>query len=167
MNVENGTPWKSTSVAVALPIFVMQTGNGANCRKKSNVAVTACTCLIVSVVSCLGAWRCFTRSLPSCVLHKTLRSAHLDRQSVRISSMGRSRESWRKKYWSWRSDRDSQPVGMVKLKNASILRKYGSICMGERQEFILQIEEYSSLYIENSPYHLNTFLLFLFSYQAL
>ena len=132
MNVENGTPWKSTTVAVALPIFVMQTGNGANCRKKSNVAVTACTCLIVSVVSCLGAWRCFTRSLPSCVLHKTLRSAHLDRQSVRISSMGRSRESWRKKYWSWLSDNDCQSVGRDKLKNASILRKYGSICMGEK-----------------------------------
>ncbi len=26
MNVENGTPWKSTSVAVALPIRVMRTG---------------------------------------------------------------------------------------------------------------------------------------------
>lgn len=35
---------------------------------------------------------------------------------------------------------------------------------GKRQEVILQIEECSSLYIENSPYHLNTFLLFLFSY---
>ena len=29
---------------------------------------------------------------------------------------------------------------------------------GKRQEVILKIEEYSSLYIENSPYHLNTFL---------
>ena len=29
---------------------------------------------------------------------------------------------------------------------------------GKRQEVILQIEECSSLYIENSPYHLNTFL---------
>ena len=26
MNVENGTPWKSTSVAMALPIRVMRTG---------------------------------------------------------------------------------------------------------------------------------------------
>ena len=29
---------------------------------------------------------------------------------------------------------------------------------GKRQEVIFQIEECSSLYIENSPYHLNTFL---------
>ena len=61
MNVENGTPWKSASMALALPILEMRTGNGANCRKKSNEAVAVCTCLMVSVASCLGAWRCFTR----------------------------------------------------------------------------------------------------------
>lgn len=42
-----------------------------------------------------------------------------------------------------------------------------AFCMGKRQEVILQIEECSSLCIENSPYHLNTFLWHLFSYQAL
>ena len=58
MNVENGTPWKSAAMAAALPILEIRTGNGENWRKKSNEAVTACTCLIVSVASCLGAWRC-------------------------------------------------------------------------------------------------------------
>ena len=48
MNVENGTPWKSASMAVALPILVMRTGNGANCRKNSKDAVAACICLMVS-----------------------------------------------------------------------------------------------------------------------
>lgn len=61
MNIENGTPWKSASMAVALPILVMRTGNGANCRKKSNDAVATCTCLMVSVASRLGVCRCFTR----------------------------------------------------------------------------------------------------------
>ena len=41
--------------------------------EKDNDAVAACTCLIVCVVSCFGAWRCFTRQLPSCVLRNTLR----------------------------------------------------------------------------------------------
>lgn len=88
--------------------------------------------MIVSVVSCLGVWRCFTRQLPSCVLHNILRSAHLNRQNVSISSIGRSCESCVKKYRSWLSDSDCQSLGKDKLKNASILRKYGSICMGEK-----------------------------------
>ena len=88
--------------------------------------------MIVSVVFCLGVWRCFTRLLPSYVLHNTLRSAHLNRQRVSISSICRSCESCVKKYKSWLSESDCQSVGRDKLKNASILRKYGSICMGEK-----------------------------------
>lgn len=139
MNVENGTPWKSASMAVALPILVMRTSNGANCRKNSKDAVAACTYLIVSVVSCLGVCRCFTRKLPSCVLYNTLRSAHLNRQRVSISSIGRSCESCVKKYWNWLSDNDCQSVGRDKLKNASIQRKYGSICMDEKTKAFIRI----------------------------
>lgn len=51
--------------------------------------------------------------------------------------MGRSRESCVKKYRSWRSERDCQPGGRDKLKNASILRKYGSIGMGEKTSYFL------------------------------
>ena len=132
MNVENGTPWKSAAMAVALLILEMRTGNGANCRRKSNDAVATCTCLIVSVASCFCLCLRFTRQLPSCVLYNTLRSAHLNRQRVSISSISRSSESCVKKYWSWLSDSDCQSVGSDKLKNAFILRKYGSIWVGEK-----------------------------------
>ena len=65
--------------------------------------------------------------------------AHLNRQRVRISSTGISCESCVKKYRSWLSDSDCQSVGRDKLKNASILRKYGSICMGEKTKCYLLI----------------------------
>ena len=84
--------------------------------------------------------------------------AHLNRQRVRISSTGISCESCVKKYRSWLSDSDCQSVGRDKLKNASILRKYGSICMGEKTIsflkiypwlFLLIIKHYHNILIYN------------------
>ena len=57
---------------------------------------------------------------------------HLNRQRVRFSSIALSWERREKKKRSWRSDRDSLSLGRDKLKNASILRKYGSIWVGEK-----------------------------------
>ena len=44
-----------------------------------------------------------------------------------------------KKYLSWLSDSDCQSLGRDKLKNASILRKYGSICMDEKTKAFIRI----------------------------
>jgi len=76
----------------------------------------------------------------------------LNRQRVSISSIGKSCESCVKKYWSWLSDSDCQSLGKDKLKNASILRKYGSICMGEKTKIVFQIFEVL-LNSESSNFH--------------
>ena len=44
-----------------------------------------------------------------------------------------------KKYWSWLSESDCQSVERNKLENASILQKYGSICMDEKTKSFIRI----------------------------
>ena len=128
MNVENGTPWKSTSVAVALPIRVMRTGvvgKMAEVVQGTNGGLYLAdrqTRLFLGGVSTHDEVRAIGG-----VRHNIRRSAHLKRQSVRISSIGLSVASWRKKKRSCGSDKSAHDLGRDKSKNASILRKYGSI----------------------------------------
>ena len=58
--------------------------------------------------------------------------AHWHRHSAWISAMVLSVASWRKKKRRCGSDKSAHDLGSDKSKNASILRKYGSICMGEK-----------------------------------
>ena len=49
------------------------------------------------------------------------------------------RGCWRKKKRSCGSDKSAHDLGRDKLKNASILRKYGSICMDEKTKAFIRI----------------------------
>ena len=86
----------------------------------------------------------------------------------RYPKMGLSpRQLWNmKKFYLRYAGHDAKVLRAVALLPWYCESTEAFVC-GKRQEVILQIEECSSLYIENSPYHLNIFLLFLFSYQAL
>ena len=57
---------------------------------------------------------------------------HWHRHSVWISAIGLSVASWRKKKRSCGSDKSAHDLGRDKSKNASILRKYGSIVWLEK-----------------------------------
>lgn len=63
---------------------------------------------------------------------RTRTFAYWHRHIVWISAIGLSVASWRKKKRCRGSDKSAHDLGRDKLKNASILRKYGSICMGEK-----------------------------------
>ena len=49
------------------------------------------------------------------------------------------RGCWRKKKRSCGSDKSAHDLGMDKLKNASILRKYGSICMVRKDKLFILV----------------------------
>ena len=53
--------------------------------------------------------------------------------------MGLSVASWRKKKRSCGSDKSAHDLGRDKSKNASILRKYGSIWVGEKTRGLLNV----------------------------
>ena len=55
--------------------------------------------------------------------------------------MGLSVGSWRKKKRRCGSDKSAHDLGRDKSKNASILRKYGSICMGKKPRLFYNITE--------------------------
>ena len=83
----------------------------------------------VSVACCLPCWTRYTLPYKR---QRTRTFAHWHRHSVWISAIGVSVASWRKKKRSCGSDKSAHDLGRDKSKNASILRKYGSIWVGEK-----------------------------------
>ena len=56
MKLENGTPWKSASMAAALPIVLILIGYGGNDLRKSRAVMVQTNWRKVSVACCLPCW---------------------------------------------------------------------------------------------------------------
>ena len=79
------------------------------------------------VACCLPCWTRYTLPYKR---QRTRTFVHWHRHSAWISAIVLSVASWRKKKRSCGSDKSAHDLGRDKSKNAFILRKYGSICMG-------------------------------------
>ena len=92
-----------------------------------NVCCSQCRLCLVSGIHRCGGWR-----------------TRWQRCADRGDGNGRSwrgnpmrRGCWRKKKRSCGSDKSAHDLGRDKSKNASILRKYGSICIGKSQDYFI------------------------------
>ena len=87
-----------------------------------NVCCSRCRWCLVSDIPRCGGWRTRWR--------RCVGRGDGNGRSWRGYPMRRG--CWRKKKRSCGSDKSAHDLGRDKSKNASILRKYGSICMGEK-----------------------------------
>ena len=92
-----------------------------------NVCCSLCRWCLVSDIPRCGGWRTRWR--------RCVGRGDGNGRSWRGNPMRRG--CWRKKKRSCGSDKSAHDLGRDKSKNASILRKYGSICMGKSQDYFI------------------------------